>query len=68
MSKWLPTGKLKDGTLLFGPLSKEGTDIKRQIKISVGGKDYWVGYSGKDLSDAQKVEIQAWAEKKVSGK
>jgi len=65
MSLWLPNGKLSDGTLLQGPFAKEYPGDSPQIKLSIDGRPWWVRHSGKDLSDTQKAEIHAWAEKRV---
>ena len=65
MKAWLPNGKLKDGTLLFGPLKeKPENDLGRHIEFQIKGKTWFVVHSGHEpLSDEQTLEVKRWAKK-----
>ena len=61
MSAWLPTGKLKDGTLLFGPLKDKPDDDDPIMSVMVDGVNYWVKYCCPELDDCQKAEVKDWS-------
>ena len=66
---WLPNGGLKDGTMLFGPLKERPKqDMGPILEVVVGGVTHYVVYCCKALSDAQKQEVQQWAEPMLSRK
>ena len=66
MRKWFPSGKLSDGTLLFGPLRDKPTDEEPVIPVVIDGKTWWVKHSGKMLSSDQQAEVTRWMEKKIA--
>ena len=72
MSAWLPNGKLKDGTLLFGPLNeKPAPDLGPYIEGEFNGRTWFVVYaneSSRALSPEQTAEIKQWAEKALSSR
>jgi hypothetical protein len=63
MSAWLPTGKLNDGTLLFGPLKEKAqADLGRHTAFEFQGRTWHVVHSGGELSPEQISEVRNWAE------
>ena len=72
MSAWLPNGKLKDGTLLFGPLDeKPKPDLGLYIEGEFNGRPLFVVYGGQasgTVSPEQTAEIKQWAEKEISSR
>lgn len=66
MSGWIPTGRLKDGTCLFGPLKDKPTDLGRYVEGEINGVPWYVVHSGGELSPEQFSELKTWAEKTIS--
>ena len=64
---WLPTGKLSDGTLVFGPLRERPTDFGSPIaEVQIAGVTWFVGHSGAALSPATRPELESWVRQRVS--
>ena len=69
MSAWLPNGKLKDGTLLLGPLNdKPAADRGLYVEGQFNGRSWFVVYSGNALTPEQTAEVKEWAEKVLASR
>jgi hypothetical protein len=67
MSAWLPNGKLKDGTLLLGPMNnKPRADLGPYVEGEFNGRPWFVVYCCRELSPTQIEEVREWAEKMIS--
>ena len=64
-SAWLPSGQLSDGTLVMGPLKERPANINMVEAVEVDGRTWYVAYCCKELSDAQRQELQAWVRKNL---
>jgi hypothetical protein len=63
---WMASGALKDGLLLFGPLKERPKDdMGPMVEVSIQGVPYYVVCCCKEATQAQKLEIQEWAEKAI---
>ena len=63
---WLPTGKLSDGTLLFGPLKERPSDFGAITEVAVDGTTWFVAHSGDSISSAMRSELDSWARQRVA--
>jgi len=69
MATWIPNGKLKDGTMLFGPLNeKPAADFGLCAEGEFNGKPWFVAHSGSLLSAQQAAELKEWAEKVIASR
>jgi hypothetical protein len=66
MSTWLPSGQLRDGTLLFGPLRDKPIDGDPVLAVDLDGKTWWVKYCCKTLTPEQVAEVREWSQKRVA--
>ena len=67
MALWVPTGKLSDGTLLFGPLAAPPKETTRVVEISLNGATWYVQHSGEGISPNLREELMEWAQKRIAG-
>ena len=65
MTTWLPSGKLGDGTLLFGPLREKPKDTDPVLEVKIGDKTWWVKYCCQELTPSQKDEVRTWVKKQI---
>lgn len=62
---WIPNGKLSDGTMLFGPLSKKPEAPAFVLEVNIDGVAWFVGLSREGLEPALCEELEAWARERV---
>jgi len=65
MTTWLPSGKLDDGTLLFGPLREKPKNSDPVLELKIDNITWWVNHSGRDLTQEQKDNIYAWGKTQI---
>ncbi len=63
---WLPTGKLSDGTLLFGPLKERPTEHGPVVEIAIDGVTWFVAHSGEKIAASVQAEFESWARTRVA--
>jgi len=65
-NRWLPNGRLADGTLLMGPLIEKPSDINPVLEVVVDGAPHYVAYCCQELSPEQQQQIRNWVVERLA--